>query len=181
MATMTKLVRDLERYPELLWLNKWHVVPVFVLGFFVCGLGMVAHRWAPGLHTDGRQMLVWGFFVSTVFLYHGTFCINSFCHLMGSRRYATKDSSRNSLFLALITLGEGWHNNHHRYPASERQGFYWWEVDMTHYGLVVLSWFGIVWALRPPADEVYIDAELTSKIKASLVPGELSAMGLPEN
>lgn len=181
MATMTKLVRDLERYPELVWLNKWHVVPVFALGFFVCGLGMAAHHWAPWLHTDGRQMLVWGFFVSTVFLYHGTFCINSFCHLMGSRRYATKDSSRNSLILALITLGEGWHNNHHRYPASERQGFYWWEVDITHYGLVFLSWFGIVWALRPPADEVYIDAELTAKIRTSLRPGELTAMGLPEN
>jgi stearoyl-CoA desaturase (Delta-9 desaturase) len=180
MATMTKLVRDFERYPELVWLNKWHVVPVFVLGFFVCGVGMAAHRWAPGLHTDGSQMLVWGFFVSTVFLYHGTFCINSFCHLMGSRRYATRDSSRNSWILAIITLGEGWHNNHHRYPASERQGFYWWEIDMTHYALVVLSWFGLVWSLRPPADEVYIDADLNAKMKSTLRPGELTAMGLPE-
>ena len=80
-------------------------------------------------------MLVWGFFVSTVACYHGTYTINSLCHVWGRRRYATGDESRNNFWLALITLGEGWHNNHHRYPMSARQGFYWWEVDLTYYGL----------------------------------------------
>lgn len=180
MATMTKLVRDLDKYPELRWLNKWHVVPPAVLAIALTLFGAALAHEAPALHTNAAQMLVWGFFVSTVFLYHATFCINSFCHLMGTRRYNTKDSSRNSLILALITLGEGWHNNHHRYPASERQGFYWWEIDITHYGLVLLSWFGLVWSLRPPADEVYIDADLNAKLKEQLKPGELSAIGLQE-
>jgi stearoyl-CoA desaturase (delta-9 desaturase) len=100
-------------------------------------------------------MLVWGFFISTVLLYHGTFTVNSLAHIFGKRRFATSDSSRNNLFVALITLGEGWHNNHHYYPSSERQGFYWWEIDVSHYTLRALSLLGIVWDLRrPPASAV---------------------------
>ena len=95
-------------------------------------------------------MLVWGFFVSTVLLYHGTFTVNSVAHLFGSRRFETADNSRNNLLVALITLGEGWHNNHHHYPASERQGFYWWEVDVAHYALRALSWAGVVRDLKAP-------------------------------
>jgi stearoyl-CoA desaturase (delta-9 desaturase) len=95
-------------------------------------------------------MLVWGFFVSTVLLYHGTFAINSLTHVIGRRRYATNDDSRNNWFLALLTMGEGWHNNHHYYPSSERQGFFWWEIDLSHYLLKTLSWVGIVWDLRKP-------------------------------
>ena len=178
MATMSKLVRDLERFPELVWMNKYHAIPTISAGLAMFSLGALLNHVAPGLHTNGLQMLAWGFFVSTVFLYHGTFCINSFCHLMGTRRYATKDSSRNSLILALITLGEGWHNNHHRYPASERQGFFWYEIDITHYGLVLLSWVGLVWDLRPPADEVLIEAETAAKLKAGLSPGDMVALGL---
>ena len=87
--------------------------------------------------------------MSTVFLLHGTFTINSLSHLWGNRRYNTSDDSRNNLLLALITMGEGWHNNHHRYMRSARQGFYWWEIDLTYYLLVMLSWLGIVWDLRP--------------------------------
>ena len=83
-------------------------------------------------------MLVWGFFVSTVVLYHATFTINSLAHRFGTRRYATRDDSRNNCWLALLTFGEGWHNNHHHYPASARQGFYWWEIDLTYYGLRLL-------------------------------------------
>ena len=95
-------------------------------------------------------MLVWAFFISTVVLYHGTFTVNSLAHIFGKRRFATDDNSRNNWFVALITLGEGWHNNHHHYASSERQGFYWWEVDMSHYTLKALSWFGIVWDLNAP-------------------------------
>lgn len=94
-------------------------------------------------------MLVWAFFISTVFLYHGTYTINSLAHQIGGQRYDTQDDSKNSFLLALITLGEGWHNNHHHYPASTRQGFYWWEFDFTYYLLVLLSWTGLIWNLKP--------------------------------
>ena len=103
----------------------------------------------PSLGTSGLQMLCWGFFVSTVVLFHGTCTINSLAHRIGRQRYATRDDSRNSLLLALITFGEGWHNNHHHYPASARQGFHWWEIDLTYYVLIVLSWLGIVRGLTP--------------------------------
>jgi stearoyl-CoA desaturase (delta-9 desaturase) len=93
-------------------------------------------------------MLVWGFFISTVLLYHGTFSVNSIAHIFGSRRFETGDNSRNNLFVALITLGEGWHNNHHYYPATERQGIYWWEIDVSHYTLRAFSWLGVVWGLQ---------------------------------
>ena len=99
-------------------------------------------------------MLVVGFFWSTVAVYHGTFAINSLAHVWGSQRYLTGDDSRNNFFLALITLGEGWHNNHHHYQSSTRQGFRWWEIDISYYILKVMSWFGLVWGLRTPPDEV---------------------------
>jgi stearoyl-CoA desaturase (delta-9 desaturase) len=94
-------------------------------------------------------MLVWGFVISTIVVYHVTYTINSVAHQVGSQRYDTGDDSRNNFFLAILTLGEGWHNNHHYYPASARQGFRWWEVDLTFYGLRVLSWVGLIWDLRP--------------------------------
>ena len=100
-------------------------------------------------------MLVWGFFISTIFLLHATLFINSLAHLVGTRRYSTKDTSRNSFLLALITLGEGWHNNHHRYMNSARQGFFWWEIDITYYLLKALSWTGLIWDLRPVPEEAY--------------------------
>ena len=103
-------------------------------------------------------LLIWGFFVSTTALFHGTSSINSFTHLWGSRRFATTDDSRNNFFLALITLGEGWHNNHHRYQGSTRNGFYWWEIDPTYYGLKLLSYTGFIWGLKPVPKSVYEEA-----------------------
>ena len=103
-------------------------------------------------------MLIWGFFVSTTLLYHGTFLVNSMTHMYGSRRFQTTDQSRNNFWISIVTLGEGWHNNHHRYPGSERQGFYWWEIDITHYILTCLSWFGLVWDLRTPPERIYKEA-----------------------
>ena len=113
------------------------------------GLGWLLQRIQPGLGTSGTQMLVWGFFVSTVCLYHATFTINSLAHGWGRRRYATGDDSRNNWLLAVLTLGEGWHNNHHHYPGAARQGFYWWEFDITYYGLLALERLGLIWDLRP--------------------------------
>jgi stearoyl-CoA desaturase (Delta-9 desaturase) len=139
--TDLKRVSDLARYPELRWLNTYHVVPGVVLAVALYFLG-------------GMHALVWGFFVSTTLLWHGTFSINSVAHWFGRRRYVTTDESKNSLLLALVTMGEGWHNNHHYYQRSVRQGFFWWEIDLTYYVLKLLSVFGIVWDLHTPPEKV---------------------------
>ncbi|HEX8282584.1 MAG TPA: fatty acid desaturase [Pyrinomonadaceae bacterium] len=149
-ATDTRLVSNLLKFPELRWLDKYYVLPPVMLAGATFLLGVLLERYFPGSGTSGWQMLVWGFFVSTVLLYHGTFTVNSLAHLFGSRRYETADNSRNNLLVALITLGEGWHNNHHHYPSSERQGFYWWEIDVAHYTLRALSWVGVVRDLKAP-------------------------------
>jgi len=124
------------------------VVPT-ILGVGVFLLGVLLKHVAPGLGTSGWQMLVWGFFISTVAVYHGTYTINSLSHVFGRQRYKTGDTSRNNVWLAIITLGEGWHNNHHHYPASVRQGFYWWEFDITFYMLKLMSFCGLIWDLKP--------------------------------
>jgi stearoyl-CoA desaturase (delta-9 desaturase) len=134
-------IEDFARYPELMWLHRFEVAPAVVLAvicFLVAG-------W-PGL--------VVGFFWSTVAVYHGTFCINSLAHVHGTKRYVTGDDSRNNWLLALMTMGEGWHNNHHAYQSSVRQGFRWWEVDPTYYILLGLSKLGIVWDLKSPPEAV---------------------------
>jgi stearoyl-CoA desaturase (delta-9 desaturase) len=142
-------VRDLLKYPELRFLDRFDIAVPTALGVGVFFLGVLLEDVAPGLGTSGWQMLVWGFFISTVAVYHGTYTINSLSHVYGRQRYRTGDASRNNLWLALITLGEGWHNNHHHYPASVRQGFYWWEFDMTFYMLKLMSFCGLIWDLRP--------------------------------
>ncbi|RIL09676.1 MAG: acyl-CoA desaturase [Proteobacteria bacterium] len=154
----TELIKDFLKYPEIRWLDRNHLVAPTLLAAAIFSFGVVCQNYFPDLGTNGWQMLVWGFFVSTTLLYHGTFVINSLTHLYGKRRFNTDDNSRNSLLLALITLGEGWHNNHHRYPGSERQGFYWWEIDISHYILKLLSWLGIVWDLRAPPQRIYDEA-----------------------
>jgi stearoyl-CoA desaturase (delta-9 desaturase) len=161
MATKMEAIRDFAKFPELRFLNRYHVLPPIALASGMFAFGWLLNHSAPSLHTTGMQMLVWGFFVSTTLLFHGTFAINSLAHVFGVRRFATTDTSRNSLLLSLITLGEGWHNNHHRYPASERQGFYWWEIDVTHYILTAMSWTGLVWDLRAPPRSIYLEAEGT--------------------
>ena len=135
----TDLVKidDFARYPELMWLHRLELAPAVALGV-VCFL------------IDGWSGLVVGFFWSTVLVYHGTFCINSLAHVRGKRRYVTGDDSRNNWLLALLTMGEGWHNNHHAYQSSVRQGFRWWEIDATFYILKLLSWTGIVWDMKTP-------------------------------
>lgn len=158
-GTDLKWVQDLAKFPELLLLERLHLVPPLFLATGLYALGsFLDHMW-PWLNTSGLQLLVWGFFISTVFLYHGTFTINSLAHVIGRRRFDTPDDSRNSLMLALVTLGEGWHNNHHRFPSSERQGFYWWEIDISHYILKILSLFGLVWDLKLPPKRVYSEGD----------------------
>lgn len=148
-ATRHSLVPDLARYPELRWLDRFDAAVPALLAAMLFGSGAWLEHSAPGLGTSGWQLVVWGFCLSTVALWHATFTINSLAHGFGSRRYATRDDSRNNAWLALLTLGEGWHNNHHRYPSAARQGFYWWEIDLAWYALRLLAALGIVWDLRP--------------------------------
>ena len=152
-ATRRKLVRDLARYPELLFLDRYDALAPTALATLLYLVGVLLAAVHPELGTSGAQLLVWGFCVSTVALYHGTFTINSLAHVCGWRRFPTPDRSRNNPLLALLTLGEGWHNNHHYFPGSVRQGFAWWEIDPTYYALRALSALGLVWDLRtvPPA------------------------------
>jgi stearoyl-CoA desaturase (delta-9 desaturase) len=130
-------VKDLAAYPELRWLDRWWILPPTVLAVMCFWIG-------------GWSALLIGFFLSTVLLWHGTFIINSLAHLVGRRRYATDDASRNSFWMALLTCGEGWHNNHHHCPTSARQGFRWWEIDMSWYALKALAWIGVVRHLMTP-------------------------------
>ncbi len=146
--TNHRLVRDWAKFPELRFLDRfdWLVPAVLAAGCY--GLGVLLEVLVPSLGTSGWQMFVWAFLISTVACYHGTYTINSLAHTWGRRRFATKDDSRNNFILALVTLGEGWHNNHHHYPASTRQGFYWWEIDPTYYGLKLMQWLGLIWDLN---------------------------------
>jgi stearoyl-CoA desaturase (delta-9 desaturase) len=134
-------VSDLTRYPELMWLHRYEQVPAIVLAL-LCFL------------IAGWSGLVVGFLWSTVLVYHATFCINSLAHVSGRKRYVTGDDSRNNWLLAVFTMGEGWHNNHHAYQSSVRQGFKWWEIDPTYYLLRAMSWTGLVWDLKTPPEPV---------------------------
>lgn len=164
--TDLKWVPDLAKYRELVFLNRFDVVVPVALAASLYAAGAYLGRAHPDLGTTGPQLLVWGFFISTIVLFHATSAINTFAHIVGTRRYETGDDSKNSFLLALLTLGEGWHNNHHRYMASVRQGFYWWEIDITYYLLVMMSWTGLVWDLRSVPDDVYqIDVENPEALK----------------
>lgn len=142
-------IRDLARFPELRWLDRYDILVPVALAVALFLLGAWLETAAPGLGTDGWQMLVWGFFVSTIVLFHATVTINSLAHRFGKRRFQTRDDSRNNLWLALITFGEGWHNNHHFFPGSARQGFRWWEIDLTYYGLRTMAMLRLVHDLKP--------------------------------
>jgi stearoyl-CoA desaturase (Delta-9 desaturase) len=160
VETDTARIKDFATYPELRWLNKWHLLPPIAMA---TALFLVGGSWA----------LTWGFFVSTTLLWHGTFCVNSLSHLFGRRAYKTDDNSRNSFLIAIFTLGEGWHNNHHYYQASERQGFYWYQLDISHCVLKALSWVGIVWDLNEPPRHLRdrrIDRPAAAEIPATEMP-----------
>jgi len=156
--TVVENVKDLTRYPELRWLDRWHVVPPLALG----GLLYLAGGWPA---------LGWGFMVSTVLLWHGTFFINSLCHLIGRKRYETGDESRNSFALAVVTLGEGWHNNHHFYAATANQGWFWWELDVSYYLLRALAAVGVVRDLRLPPPHIRDAHKLADGRRAGTAEG----------
>ncbi len=155
-------VPDLAKYPELVWLDRHPYLPAILTGFLVWLLA-------------GWSGLVVGFFWSTVALWHATFSINSLAHVLGRRRYVTGDQSRNNLWLALLTFGEGWHNNHHHYQSAARQGFRWYEIDLSYYALKALAALGLVWDLRrPPADVVRGEQKLR-RVVVERAAGQLAA------
>ena len=155
-------IKDWLQYPELKLLDRFDVVAPLALALGLFGLGAWLENAAPHLQTNGLQLFIWGFVISTVLLYHMTFTVNSLAHVWGKRRFLTNDDSRNNPVIALFTLGEGWHNNHHHFPSSARQGFYWWEIDLTYYGLKILSALGLIWDLRKVPVEV-LSQKRTSK------------------
>jgi len=146
--TRSELIRDLMRYPELRFLDRFDIVPPIALAALLFFGGNALAQAYPQLDTSGAQLLIWGFFISTVLLHHVTFTVNSLAHRFGRRRYATSDDSRNNWWIALLTFGEGWHNNHHHFPGSVRQGFYWWEIDLTYYLLRAMAACGLIWDLK---------------------------------
>jgi stearoyl-CoA desaturase (delta-9 desaturase) len=143
-ATDYGRIKDFSKYPELRWLDKYWMAPPVALGVITFLAG-------------GFFALVWGFALAQVLCWHGTFTINSLSHIWGGRRYKTGDDSRNNPVLAVITLGEGWHNNHHHYQLSARNGFFWWEYDVTYYVIKALSYVGLVWDVRAVPEHVRAD------------------------
>jgi stearoyl-CoA desaturase (Delta-9 desaturase) len=174
--TNWKMIPDFARYPEMRWLDRFDLVPPALLIAMLYGLGELLSSHAPGLGCTGLQMVAW-FFVSTVAVYHVTYLVNSATHLFGSRRFQTKDDSRNSMVIALLTFGEGWHNNHHHYPNSVRQGFYWWEIDISYYILKMMAAFGLVWELRPVPERVLARAYADGNAP---LPTELAAISVKD-
>ena len=146
--THQKFVKELIRFPELRLIDRFDIlIPILTcIGLFFLGQYLGSNY--PQLLTSGWQLVVWGFVLSTVLLYHSTFLVNSVAHIWGKRRYKTNDSSKNNMFIAFLTFGEGWHNNHHHFPGSANQGFYWWEIDITYYILKFMSFFGLIWDIR---------------------------------
>jgi stearoyl-CoA desaturase (delta-9 desaturase) len=161
-ATRLDIVPDLAVFPELRLIDRFeHLVPgVFAAGMFLAGVGLA--RLDPALHTSGWQLLEWGFFLPTIVLYHSTFAVNSFAHRFGRRRFPTPDASRNNLVVALLVFGEGWHNNHHRFPTSARQGIGWYEFDPTWWGIRVLQALHLARGIRglPPLPMREVGADL---------------------
>jgi stearoyl-CoA desaturase (Delta-9 desaturase) len=146
--TRFDIIPDFAKYPELRLINRFHWVPPLLLGSAVLILG----AFISGSLAGAFGYAVIGFALSTIFLWHSTFLVNSVAHVLGTRRFATRDTSRNNLVIALLTGGEGWHNNHHHYPASCRQGFYWYEIDPTYYMLKGLSMLRLVRNLKAPPE-----------------------------
>jgi stearoyl-CoA desaturase (delta-9 desaturase) len=152
------VVRDFMRAPEIAWIDKYHVIPPLALAVTLYLVG-------------GFPWLIWGFCLPTVTLAHATFCVNTVNHLWGSRRFDTLDDSRNNACMSLVTAGEAWHNNHHRYQRAARNGFYWWEFDIAWYIIKVMAWAGLAWDVQPVPARIYEEARQTRlKQRVSAIP-----------
>jgi stearoyl-CoA desaturase (delta-9 desaturase) len=148
LAPTNPVIRDFSGAPEIAWLEKYFVLPPLMLAVAMFAIG-------------GWPWLVWGFCLPTVTLAHSTFAINTVNHMVGSRRFETRDESRNNPVTALLAAGEGWHNNHHRYQRAARNGFYWWEIDLTWYTIRAMAAVGLAWDLQPVPARIYAEARAT--------------------
>ena len=144
--------RDLHKFPEIKFLQRYYVwlIVAQIAGFY--GLGAWLSGAFPDLGTSGAQLVVWGFFISTVFTWHVTFMVNSVCHRWGGQPYDTGDASTNNIFIGIFAFGEGWHNNHHFYPSSARHGLRWWQLDVTWYLIRVMQAVGLVSDAKIPKE-----------------------------
>ena len=155
-------VQDIDRFPELRWLEAVYLPIMIAQGAGLFFLGVWLDYLFPGLGTSGLQLLVWGFFISTVAVLHTTFAVNSVCHMWGSAPHDAGDDSKNNFVVGLLAMGEGWHNNHHAFAYSARHGLEWWQIDVTWYLLIVLEKLGIVWDLKLPRPAVTVPVSSTN-------------------
>ena len=160
LAPSNPVVRDFSSVPEIAWLERYHVVPPLALAVAMYLAG-------------GWPWLVWGFCLPTMTLAHATFAINTINHMFGSRRFETRDASRNNVFTAVFAAGEGWHNNHHRYQRAARNGFYWWEFDLTWYVMRTMAAVGLVWDMQAVPARIYEEARAA---KAHRSTGRVSSI-----
>jgi stearoyl-CoA desaturase (Delta-9 desaturase) len=178
LATRLDLIKDYAKFPELMFLDRFDsLVPISLL-FFCYGLGALLQAKCPWLGTGPWQMVAWGFGVSSVVLFHGVAVINSLAHVIGKKRFESNDTSKNSFVLAVVTMGEGWHNNHHYFANSTRQGFYWWEWDPTFYALWCLSKVGLIWDLKPVPARILEIGRGKGAIQRPIEPGLAETLAL---
>ena len=156
-------IQDFAQFPELKWIDRFDIVVPFVFAVFTFILGVLLNWLSPELGTNGWQMFTWAYVISTIMVFHGTFLINSLAHVIGTRRFKTRDDSRNNFILALITFGEGWHNNHHKFPGSAKHGLHCWEIDLSYYGLWMLEKLGIIWDVNKGPNKEQIQRALIAK------------------
>jgi stearoyl-CoA desaturase (delta-9 desaturase) len=149
------VIRDFSKAPEIAWLERCNVVPPLALAIAMYLAG-------------GFPWLVWGFCLPTMTLAHATFAINTVNHMFGSRRFETPDDSRNNPITAFFAAGEGWHNNHHRYQRAARNGFYWWEFDLTWYVIRAMAAAGLIWDVQRVPTRVYEEARVVRAKRATL-------------
>jgi stearoyl-CoA desaturase (Delta-9 desaturase) len=149
------VIRDFRKAPEIVWLDKYFFVPPLLLAIVLYAIGDI-------------PLLVWGFCLPTTTLAHATFAINTVNHMFGSRRFETVDESRNNPITAVFAVGEGWHNNHHRYQRAARNGFYWWEFDPTWYVIRAMAALGLVWDVQPVPKRIYDEARVVKAKRAAV-------------
>lgn len=150
--------RDLHQYPELKFLQRHYALLVLGQGAIIFGIGALIGWLWPTSETSGLQFLTWVYFLGTVLLWHATFMVNSVCHTWGGRPFDAKDDSTNNWLVVILALGEGWHNNHHKFANSARHGLKWWQFDLTWCGLLLLSKLRLVSDLKTPHEQVLADA-----------------------
>jgi len=161
------VIRDFSKAPEIAWLDRNYVVPPLVLAAILYLIG-------------GLPVLIWGFCLPTMTLAHATFAINTVNHMFGTRRFETRDESRNNVLTALFAAGEGWHNNHHRYQRAARNGFYWWEFDLTWYVIRAMAAVGVAWDVQRVPKRIYDEARATRAMRPRhKVPSIIDTIPLP--